>query len=142
MESFGKRTTIPGDKAELEAAIESFKRATDIDSHYALARAQLAYCYTWMARFSEPKNPSWMTLARQTLDEAERLDPQLAEVHVARYNILWSNYGRFQIVEAIREMRLAQPLSPRGAPTEMGTADHHPGFRERALREVEPADQI
>jgi serine/threonine-protein kinase len=142
MQRFDKRSTTPGDKADVEAAIEFFSQAIATDSRYALARVQLAYCYTWMALFSDPDNSSWITRARQTLGEAERLDPQLAEVHVVRQEIFWSKYEGFQIEEAIRELRLAQRLNPSVGHTELGTLYDHLGFEERALRELQRGIEI
>jgi tetratricopeptide (TPR) repeat protein len=70
-------------RAELEAAVGKFKQAIELDSQYALALAQLAYCYARIALFYE-WNPFWFEQAKQTLTQADRLDPNLAESHVVR----------------------------------------------------------
>ena len=95
-------------KPKVLNVIEFFKKAIAADPNYALAHAQLAYTYTWMALFIEPAEPAWADLARQEIRQAQTLDPQLAETHLASALLLWSAYDGWQIDAAIREVRLAR----------------------------------
>jgi hypothetical protein len=70
-------------------SIDLFKKAIELDPEYALAHAQLGYTYTNIAVFQED-NPSLIELRRNELVIAERIDPQLPEVHLARSFIAFS----------------------------------------------------
>jgi TolB-like protein/Flp pilus assembly protein TadD/predicted Ser/Thr protein kinase len=142
--SFEKAKTAVFSRTDFETTIAIFKKAIEIDSKYALAHAQLAHCYAWMALFVELENPAWIGRARQELSQAETLDPQLAEVHVVRYDILWSAYEGFNIEGAIRELQLAQQLSPNSSQAhgELGSLYYHLGLEEPALRELQRALEL
>ena len=142
--SFDKGKTAVFSRTEIATAIALFKKAIEIDSKYALAHAQLAHCYAWMALFIELENPAWIGRARQALSQAETLDPQLAEVHVVRYDILWSAYEGFNIEGAIRELQLALQLNPNSglAHGELGILYYHLGLEEPGLRELQRALEI
>ena len=129
-------------KPQTEATIELFKKAIETDSNYALAHAQLAYAYAWMALFNEPTEPAWAERAKEEINRAQALDPQLAETHVARHLILWGVYGGFQTEAAIRELLLAQQLNPNIGHVELGHLYHHLGLEQIAAREYQRALDI
>jgi len=129
------------DKPQMEATIALFKQAIRADPQYALAHAQLAYAYAWMAIFIEP-DPIWAEQARQEMRQAEALDSQLAETHVARHLIMWSSYEGFQTEAAIRELLLAQQLNPSIGHLELGVIYWHSGLEDQASRELQTALEI
>jgi TolB-like protein/Flp pilus assembly protein TadD len=141
-EAFDERSILPNDDASLKYAISLFKRAIEADPNYALARAQLAYCYTWMALFTEPQNAMWIQLARDELSQTIKLDPQLPQAHVVRQEIYWSRYEGFNIGEALRELRSAQQLDPTAGLTQLGVIYDHLGFEGQALRALERGIEI
>ena len=133
-EHFDKRSTTG--KTEIEAAIQMYQRAIELDPNYALAHAQLGYALTWMALFAEPDEPSWRTRAETALQRAEALDASLAETHVVRHELHWSIYGGFNIEAAIRELRRAQQLNPNLARHQLGVMYAHLGLEQAAAREL------
>ncbi|MFL6334689.1 MAG: protein kinase domain-containing protein [Pyrinomonadaceae bacterium] len=136
MYHFSKRGFSGGPQEETEAAIDLLKRAIELDPNYALAHAQLGYAYAWMADFKEA-GPGLIASAKEELRAAERLDPQLPEVHVARSFIAWSHYEDWQIEAALREARLAKQLDP-GLPNHVLAAIYyHVGLEEQAAKEYE-----
>ena len=109
-----------------------------MDPNYALAHTQLGYAYAWTAvQFEE--NPVLLEGAKQEIGIAEKIDPQLAEIHVVRAFILWSQYEGQQIEAAIREQRLAQQLDPNGDHIELAAIYYHIGLEEQAAKEAELA---
>jgi serine/threonine-protein kinase len=128
-------------RSESDLAIDLFKKALELDPDYALAHAQLGYTYTRIAVFQE-ENPAWIELAKQQLAIAERLNPQLAEVHAARYFIAFSQYEGWQIDTAFRELRLAQEIDPDLAHSELAGLYNHIGLEDKAIEEYETALQI
>ncbi|MEP6570383.1 MAG: protein kinase [Acidobacteriota bacterium] len=133
-----------GDKAkpQAEATIELFKKAIEVDPNYALAHAQLAYVYAWTAQFIEPTEPVWVERAKEEINRAQALDPQLAEIHVARHYILRSAYEGWQIEAAIRELLLAQQLTPNAGNDQLGILYLHLGLEDLSDRELQRALDI
>ncbi|MCA1849595.1 MAG: tetratricopeptide repeat protein, partial [Acidobacteria bacterium] len=84
-------------------------------------------------------NPALIEQAKEELAVAERLDPQLAEVHAARYSIAFSQYEGWQVEAAIRELRLAQQLDPNVGHSELGDLYIHIGLEKQAVEEFEVA---
>ena len=125
-------------RSESDLAVDLFKKAIELDPGYALAHAHLGYAYTKMAVFQED-NPGLIEQAKQHLGHAERIDPQMAEVHLARYFILFSQYEGWQVEPAARELRVAQQLSPDVGHAELGDLWVHIGLEEQAAKEYELA---
>jgi TolB-like protein len=123
---------------KLGPAIPMFQKAIALDPNYALAHARLAYAYTWMALFIEPGNRNWLRQAKLALENAEKLDSNLPETHIVRYQLLWSVHGGFRIDEAIREVRQAQALRP-DFHGELGILLAHLGLEMQSLRELRAA---
>jgi tetratricopeptide (TPR) repeat protein len=138
MYHFGDRGFDAERREESDKAIGLFKKAIELDPAYSQARAQLGYAYAWTAVFIED-NPVLIARAKEELKVAEGLDPQLAEIHVARYLILWSQYEGFQSEAAMRELRMARRIDPHIANTEMSTLYWHMGLEEQADKEIKLA---
>ena len=109
--SFERVSTAIGDREPAETGIAYFKKAVELDPKYALAYAALGQTYMWMANFNDPDNPTWVGLAQQSLSQAESLDPQLAEIHEARFQYFFSKYGNWDLAQAGREVRRALDLN-------------------------------
>jgi tetratricopeptide (TPR) repeat protein len=125
-------------RSESDLAVDLFKKAIELDREYALAHAHLGYAFTKIAVFQED-NPALIEQAKQELGIAERLDPQLPEVHLARYFIVFSQYEGWQVEAALRELRLAQQLDPNAGHAELGDLWAHIGLEEKAVEEFELA---
>ena len=135
-------STPTAEKEEFRTAIAMFKRTIEIDPQYALAHAQLAYCYVFMALFVDEDNPVWLNLTKQALSQAEALDPDLAEAHMVRAQIYWSRHEGWKMAEAVRELRLAHELNPAADPAELGVLYAHIGLEDQSTRELQRAMEI
>jgi tetratricopeptide (TPR) repeat protein len=142
MQYFEQRNLTRGSRSGLDRAIAMFQRALELDPKYALAQAQLAYCYTWIALFNDPSNTFWWEHAKQALEKARSIDPNLAELHVVRYEQLWSRYEGFQIEAAVRKLQEAQRLNPAVGHDALGILYAHMGLEEPAVRETQRAIEI
>jgi TolB-like protein len=138
MYHFSKRAFSGDSQEEADTAIDLFKKAIELDSNYALAHAQLGFAYAWIADFKEA-GPGLIASAKEELRLAERLDPQLADVHVARSFIAWSHYEDWQIEAAIREARLAKQLDPSIPGQVLAALYFHVGLEEQSNKESELA---
>jgi tetratricopeptide (TPR) repeat protein len=128
-------------KPQMEATIGYFKKAIEADPNYALAHAQLANAYIWMANFIE-EQAVWAERAREEINRADALDPQLAETHVARHYLLGSAYEGWQTEAAVRELLLAQQLNPNVGYVELGSTYYHLGLEDLGDRAYERALDI
>lgn len=127
------------EQEETEIAIDLLKKAIELDSNYALARAQLAYAYAWLVDTDYKEgNPALIARAKEELRVAERLDPRMAVVHLARSWMAWSQYGNWQIEEAIREARLANQLDPNlDEQAILANLYYHVGLEKQSAEEYE-----
>ncbi len=126
----------------MEATIASFKQAIDADPDFALAHAQLARAYAVKAAFVEPTQPVWAALAKEEIDRAQALDPQLAEAHLARSQLLYSAHGGYQAEAAVREVLLAQQLNRNVGHGELAYLFIHIGLEDAAARELLRASEV
>ncbi len=138
---YGFDQRVSSGKAEMETTIDFFKRAIQADPNFALAHAQLAYAYASMAVFNDPKQ-SWVDLANEEIHRAQELDPQLAETHLARFQLLYSEYEGYQGEAAVREVRLANQLNPNVGHGELAYLYTHLGLEDFAKRELELALEV
>jgi serine/threonine protein kinase len=126
-----------GDSAQmLDIAAGFYKKAIEADPSFALAHAQLAYVYATRAVFLEPGQPAWLALAREEIDRADEHDPRLAETHLARFQLLYSQFEGYQPEAAAREAVLANRLNPNVGHRELAYMYNHLGLEDLATREL------
>ena len=129
-------------KLQMEATIDYFKKGIEADPNFALAHAQLANAYAAKAIFIETTEPMWVERAKEEINRAQELDPQLAETHLARSLLLWSGYEGYQNEAAIRELVLAQQLNPNIGHANLGILYGHIGLEDLGARELQRALDI
>jgi serine/threonine protein kinase len=139
--NFDQRVSA-GDSSTTESAIGFYKKAIDADPNFALAHAQLAYAYADMAVFEEPTQPAWLERAKEEINRAQELDPQLAETHLARFQLLYSEFEGYQGEAAVREVRLANKLNPNVGHSELAYLYSHLGLDDLAAHELARAYEI
>ncbi len=140
MQSYEKWSAV-GSRADTDAAIAMFKKAIEIDPKYASAHARLAICYTATLLFFE-SDPAWLEKVQQELAQAQALDPELAETHEVRAEILWSPVVGYRNEEAVRELLLAQRLNPSAGHAQLGILYAHLGLEEPAMRQLQRGLEI
>ena len=131
------------DPAQMMAStISYYKKAIEADPNFALAHAQLAYAYAHLAVFLEPTQPAWVALAKEEINRAQELDPQLADTHLARFQLLYSEFEGYQGEAAAREALLAIQLNPNVGHGELAYMANHLGLEDLAARELARALEI
>jgi tetratricopeptide (TPR) repeat protein len=126
------------DSANVLKSIDLFQQAVAADPRFALAHAKLGYAYAWRSIFVDA-TPAWLADAKQALEIAERLEPRLPQVHLARSFIAWSQFEGWQVEEAIRELQRARQIDPNVGHIELAELYWHIGLEEQAFREHELA---
>ncbi len=138
--SFDQRASST--ESQVDAAIDFFKQAIEADANFALAHAQLAYAYAIKAVFYEPTETVWAERAKEEVNRAQTLDPQLAEIHLTRFQLLYSHYEGYQGEAAVREVLLAQQLNPNVGHGELAYLYLHLGLEDLGARELLRASEI
>lgn len=91
----------------LETAIEQYKRALDLDSHFGLAHARLALAYTRL--YAIHRMPEALDLAYANCQTALSLDPGLADAHLAQASVYQQTGNE---LGALKEIDRALSLNP------------------------------
>ncbi|HSR54252.1 MAG TPA: tetratricopeptide repeat protein [Acidobacteriota bacterium] len=102
--AFLERPDVEGNQ---QRAVQLFRSAIDRDESFALAHAGLGDAY-W-ALYESTKNPSWTDKARQAIQRAIELNPDLPEVRVS-LAVIYEGTGQNE--KAIEELRGALALQP------------------------------
>ncbi len=125
----------------LDESVRRFERAIALDPNYALAHASLAEAYLWRDLFFRP-GAGDLEKAQAQAAEADRLDPQLAETHMVRYQLEWSHYRNFDIEAAMRELSAARKIDPMFAHDETTILLAHMGLEGAFRRESIEGQQV
>jgi TolB-like protein len=125
-------------KPEWDETIDFFKKAIEADPNFALAHAQLGYVYALRAVFVDPTERAWAERAKEEINLAQTQDPQLAEIHLARSHLLFSQYEGYKGEAAVSEVLLAHHLNP----VELAFLYIHLGLDDLALSELHRAIEI
>jgi TolB-like protein len=92
--------------ADVNAAIEVFEQARDLDPRFALPWVGLSGAYLQMSLMFEPEG-DWQARAEEACAKALAIDPTLPEGRYLRGGLLWSPRGGFDHAGAIRELLAA-----------------------------------
>ena len=122
---------------DTKEAIGLLERAVALDPRYAVAYAELAAAYVTRLTFVTPDETG--DLEQKAFAAAEKallLDPNLAEAHLARGDLLWTHSQRFAHERAAKEFRQMVALNPKSdqGHSRLARVYVHVGFFEEALR--------
>jgi serine/threonine protein kinase/Tfp pilus assembly protein PilF len=136
----GLRESYSEDLESLDKAIAALDRAIVADPKFALAHATLSYVCTGKYFGFEPRR-TWIDRAEFHCQQALELDADLAEGHLAKAYILWSQATNFRHIEAIAEIQKGLALQPNldHAHNRLGTICAHIGRLKDARRAYEKA---
>ena len=100
----------PFDKPTVENAIRSYQEAVKLDPAFALAWARLSYAQSGSYWHGDDPSPAQLAAAKDSLDHALALDPNLPETHLAlgyyRY------YGQRDFTGGLEEFQQAEKGLP------------------------------
>jgi TolB-like protein len=140
--TFDQRLSTGDPAPQVKSAIGLYEKAIEADPNFALAHARLAFTYARLAVFLEPTQPAWVERAKEEINRAQELDPQLAETHLARFQLLYSEFQGYQAEAAAREVLLANQLNPNVGHGDLAYIYNHIGLEDLAARELARALEI
>ena len=128
-------------KQEMAAAAGLLQQAVARDPNFAAAHALLAREYTNQVFLLQPRDPELEVKAIQEVDQALKLDPDLAVAYLARGVLLWSHRNGFPHERAIAQFKRALELDPNLAEAhhQLGMIYSHIGLLDRADHELRTA---
>ena len=130
-----------GDPDQLRSAEEMYAKATELDPTFALAFARLARTHIWQFHFSD-RTGERIAKARSAADSALRLQPGLAEVHLALGQIHY--WGELDYAAALREFRIAHAGDPGNGDISWarGLVERRLGHWDQAIADLRRAVQL
>ena len=129
-------------RLENDAAIELLEKAVAADPNFALAYATLAYEYHLRAVALKPEEGDvWEAKALAAVNQALKIDPNVAEAHVTRAAMLWGGSKQFNHQQAIAELHRALDLNPEldEAHHLLGIVYSHIGLLDKGEEEIRRA---
>jgi len=97
--------------AGVDAAVEAFQKAREVDSTSALPLIGLADAYARKAFTYDPEG-GWYERAAELIDRALAIDPRLPEARYLKGRLLWSPQRRFDHAASMREFWSAAAARP------------------------------
>jgi TolB-like protein len=99
--------------SDMMKAVTLLKRATELDPKFALAYVALGVAHTNVFWFVADLRPERLQMAKQAIDRALALDPNLPAAHNALGNYYY--HGLLDFERALREFNAVHRLSPNDA---------------------------
>src|SRR5439155_9976085 len=120
-------------------AITLFERIVALDPSFAAAQAGLARAYALRVSEFAPEDTAALERAQVAAEKALRLDPNLAEAHLAQARLLWGPAGHFFHERAAQEDRRALSLNPNMSRAHgyLGNIYLHIGLLDEAIAELQ-----
>lgn len=142
----GKVKVASENREDTEAAIRLLEEAVSTDPNLAEAYAQLARGYNTMAfkYSSDAERKGFHENAEVAIEKALALNPNLAEGHLARGLILWTNTEGFPHEMAIQSFRRSIALAPDldEAHHQLSLVYSHIGLLDQAQRSIKRALEV
>jgi serine/threonine protein kinase/TolB-like protein len=120
------------DSTNVKAALVNYERAAKLDGRFALALAGVGRTHAWLYQLGIDPSEARLTFARQYIDSALTIAPDLPEAHLALG--LLHYWGKRDYDRALSEFRLVQNALPSNAEVFLQTANVQ--RRKRAFQEA------
>jgi TolB-like protein/Flp pilus assembly protein TadD len=129
---------------DTDQAIGLYEQAIAIAPDFAPLQANLASAYSTKSSYFAPNDPECEGRAFAAIEKAFALDPDSAEAHLARGQLLWRPSHGFPHRAALAEFRLAAAARPNlgAAWSEIAGVLIHVGHLDEALMELRKAEAL
>jgi len=139
----GKLNAGSENREKNESAIQILEQVVKSDPSFAPAYAELARAYDVKAKFFAPdaEKKKLYDDANVAVEKSLALDPNLAEGHFVRGDLLWTHANRFPHEQVIQSYKRAIALDPNleGAHHQLGVLYYHIGLLDKGEEEIKKA---
>jgi serine/threonine-protein kinase len=138
-EEYSSRSNLQNDT---RVAIRMYERAVDLDPQFALAYARLSGEYLNMYWFHYDRSEERLAMAKQALDKALQLSPELPETHLALgVYYYWACLDYDRALEQFAIARKSRPNNS-GLLLFIGAVQRRQGKFEQALANIKKASDL
>ncbi len=130
------------EEQDTRIAIQMYQRAVDLDPDFALGYARLSRVHSGMWWYFYDRTQDRLAMAREAVDQALRLDPDLPEAHEALGRYYY--WGHLDYEPALAEFAIAQISQPNSSDlfAATGYVQRRQGKFLRALANLEQAAEL
>jgi len=119
-----------------------YEKAVELDPKFALAYAQLSRAYVHMYWFNYDHSDARLATAKEAVDKALELDPDLPEVHLALGHYYY--HGRLDYDRALEQFDIVREIQPHNSEvlSWIGYVQRRQGKFEQALVNIKKASEL
>ena len=131
-----------GGEQDRQIVIQMYQKAVESDPAFALGYANLSWAHSWMWWYFYDRTQERLAMAKEAVDKALTLDPDLPQAHVALgYYHYW---GYLDYDRALTEFAIAQKSQPNsgGLLTGIGAVQRRQGKMAEALPSFVKASEL
>ncbi len=123
-------------------AIRMYEKAVELDTKFALAYTQLARAHAWMYWFYYDRSEERLTMAKQAVDKAFQLNPELPEAHLALGHYYY--HGHLDYERALEQFAIARKSQPNNSDilSFIGFVQRRQGKFEQAVANLKKASEL
>ena len=138
-DEYHQRSSLEND---FRIAISMYERAVELDTEFALAYARLAKVHAWIYWFYYDRNEQRLGKAKEAVDKALQLEPELPEAHLALG--LYYYWGHLDYGRALDEFAIVGRSLPNNSelPEYIGYVQRRQGKFEQALTNLKKASEL
>ena len=142
----GNEYLLSGSETELEnelrIAIRMYEKAVELDPTFTLAYAQLSRAHAWMYWWYHDRSEERLVMAKQAVDKALQLNPNLPEAHLALGHYYY--HGHLDYDHALEQFAIAQKSQPNNSEliSFIGYVQRRQGKFEQALANLKKASGL
>ncbi|MBN2131735.1 MAG: protein kinase [Sedimentisphaerales bacterium] len=138
-DEYHQRSSLEND---FKIAISMYERAVELDPEFALAYARLAKVHAWIYWFYYDRSEQRLAKAKQAVDKALQLEPDLPEAHLALG--LYYYWGHLDYGRALDEFAIVAKSLPNNSelPEYTGYVQRRQGKFEQALKNLKKASEL
>jgi len=129
-------------ESDFRIAIRMYEMAVELDPKFALAYAQLSRAHSFLYWFYYDRSDARLAMAKQAVDRALELDPDLPEVRLALGHYYY--YGHLDYDRALEQFAIARKSQPTNSQLLewIGYVQRRQGKFEQALANIKKASEI
>jgi serine/threonine protein kinase/tetratricopeptide (TPR) repeat protein len=129
-------------ESDWRIAIQIYEKAIELDQTFALAYTQLARSHLMMYWFYYDHSDACLTMAKQAVDRAYELEPDLPEAHLALGHYYY--YGHLDYDRALEQFAIARKSQPNNSQLLewIGYVQRRQGKFEEALVNIKKASEM